>query len=67
MSRTKLLVTVLLAFAGIKGNLTEAQWNEGIAIIENEYDGDLEAARVEVDTALAEEMDRIARLAAKKG
>lgn len=66
MSRTQLLVTILLAFRGIRGNLTEAQCDEGMAIIENEYDGDLKAAQVEVDAALAVEMDKIARLAAQE-
>lgn len=43
MSRAALLATILAAFSGIKGNLTEQQWNEGMAIVEGEFDSDLDA------------------------
>jgi hypothetical protein len=67
MSRTELLATVIAAFFGQLGNLTEAQADEGISIIEQEFDGDLEAARAHVDAELAKEMNRLVRLAAQAG
>lgn len=51
-SRTAILVTLLGAFSGIKGDLTEEEADLGLAIIENEYQGDLDA----VAAALKAEM-----------
>jgi hypothetical protein len=42
-SRTEILTAVLAAFAGMTGNLTEQEWNTGIAIVEGEFDSDLDA------------------------
>lgn len=43
MSRNELLAVILAAFSGIQGNLSEKLWNEGIAIVETEFDSDLDA------------------------
>jgi len=48
MSRTELLLAVLAAFSGIKGNLTPAQCEEAFAIVENEYNDDLEAVEADL-------------------
>jgi hypothetical protein len=50
--RTEILAAVLAAFSGIQGNLTEREWNYGIAVVETEFDGDLQA----VERALREEL-----------
>ncbi len=42
-TRTEILAAVLAAFAGMAGNLTEQEWNTGIAIVEGEFDSDLGA------------------------
>lgn len=43
MKRIEILVSVLAAFSGMKGNLTEQEWDFGIAIVENEFASDLDA------------------------
>jgi len=43
MNRVALLAAVLAAFQGIKGHLTAEQWEQGIAIVEGEFDSDLDA------------------------
>ncbi len=50
--RTAILAACLAAFAGINGNLTEAEVDYGMAVIENEYNCDLDA----VAAALRAEM-----------
>ena len=45
MGRTELLIAILAAFQGIRGNLTEAQADKAIAIVEHEFGGDLEAVK----------------------
>lgn len=50
--RTEILAAVLAAFSGMTGRLTEAEWNYGIAIVESEFDCDLNA----VAAALKSEM-----------
>lgn len=42
-SRTEILTAILAAFAGMTGNLSEQEWNTGIAIVETEFDSDLDA------------------------
>lgn len=50
--RTEILAAVLAAFSGIQGNLTEQEWEYGIAVVEGEFDSDLDA----VAAALKAEM-----------
>lgn len=45
MCRTELLMAIVLAFEGIRGNLSEAQADAAIAIVESEFAGDLEAVK----------------------
>ena len=42
LSRTELLIAILAAFQGIKGNLTEKQADAAIAIVEEDFGGDLD-------------------------
>lgn len=44
-SRTDILIACLAAFGGIQGNLSEAEVDYGMTIIETEYDGDLDAVQ----------------------
>lgn len=66
-SRTAILVTLLAAFGGAKGDLTEQEADFGLAIIENEYQGDLEAVRAAVDADLSQGMRAVALVAALEG
>lgn len=50
--RTEILAAVLAAFSGMQGNLTEAEADYGIGIVETEFDGDLQV----VERALRAEM-----------
>ena len=50
--RTEILAAVLAAFSGMQGNLTEAEADYGIGVVETEFDGDLNA----VAAALRAEM-----------
>lgn len=50
--RTEILAACLAAFSGITGNLSAAEVDYGMALIEDEYDGDLDA----VAAALRAEM-----------
>jgi hypothetical protein len=42
MKRIEILAAILAAFSGISGNLSEKEWNYGIAIVETEFDSDLD-------------------------
>ena len=42
-TRTEILVAVLAAYQGIAGDLTEEEAERGFAIVENEFDCDLDA------------------------
>lgn len=44
-NRTAILMTLLAAFSGIRGNLSEQEADYGMRIIETEYDGDLDALK----------------------
>jgi hypothetical protein len=44
-TRTDILIACLAAFSGIRGNLSEAETDYGMAIIETEYDCDLDAVQ----------------------
>lgn len=50
--RTEILAAVPAAFAGMPGNLTEGEWNEGIAIVEGEFDCDLDAVAASLRSEL---------------
>lgn len=52
-SRTDILIAVLAAFSGIRGNLTEREWAYGIAIVEDEYGCDLEAVERDLRAEMA--------------
>lgn len=51
--RTEILAAVLAAFSGIQGNLTEQEWDLGIAIVETEFDSDLDAVAAALKSELA--------------
>lgn len=51
-SRTYILVTLLGAFKDVRGDLTEAEVEMGMKIIEDEYDCDLVAVKRALDTEL---------------
>lgn len=53
MNRINLLAAVLAAFNGIKGNMSEAEWEQGVAIVENEFDCDLDAVALYLRSELA--------------
>jgi len=59
-SRTTVLAQVLGSFAGIKGNLSEADFEWGCAWIEREHGSDLEAAKVALGGELAEQQRAVA-------
>lgn len=52
MRRIEILVSVLAAFSGMKGNLSEQEWNYGIAIVENEFGSDLDAVAAYLKTEM---------------
>jgi hypothetical protein len=66
-SRTAILVTLLGAFSGIKGDLTEEEADYGLAIIENEYQGDLDAVKAALDADLNAGMRAVALAASLLG
>lgn len=51
-SRTTILVTLLGAFEGVRGDLTEAEVDAGMKIIETEFDCDLVAVKRSLDKDL---------------
>lgn len=51
--RTEILAACLAAFSGILGNLTAAEVDYGMAIIETEYDGDLDAVAAALKAEMA--------------
>lgn len=59
-SRTTVLTQVLGAFAGIKGDLCEADFEWGCDVIENEHGSDLEAAKTALVSELAEQQRAVA-------
>ena len=50
--RTDILVTLLGAFEGVRGDLNEAEVDAGMKIIEEEYDCDLVAVKRALDAEL---------------
>ena len=50
--RTEILAAVLAAFSGIQGNLTEAEWDAGISIVETEFNSDLDAVAAHLKAEL---------------
>ena len=52
-TRTEILAAVLAAFAGMPGNLSETEWERGIAIVEGEFDCDLDAVAAALRAELA--------------
>lgn len=51
--RPEILAAVLAAFAGMPGNLSETEWEQGIAIVEGEFDCDLDAVAAALRAELA--------------
>lgn len=59
-ARTVVLAQVLGAFAGIKGNLCEADFEWGCGVIEREHGSDLEAAKEGLVRELGEQQRAVA-------
>lgn len=53
MNRTEILAGIIAAFAGIRGNMTDAEWSYGIAIVEDEFACDLDAVAAHLKAELA--------------
>ena len=51
--RTEILAACLAAFAGIRGSLTEQEWDYGMAIVETEYGCDLGAVAASLRSEMA--------------